>query len=148
MEQFPGTLRPGTEPGRQQDRTQVHVAAHDMFPDDQAMARVEPAGRRPARRAVMVELATQQLGPREHVRRLPDTQVAGLAGRVMTGSQKMGEATGGRDVARAGSQLVGKSDCFTFINQYVTEYTLQLSRSHASTARSDVGRETGSSPAA
>ena len=44
MEQFPGALRHGPEPGRQQDRPQVHVAADDLLPDDQAVAGVEPAG--------------------------------------------------------------------------------------------------------
>ncbi len=44
MEQFPGALRHGTEPGGKQDGPQLDVAADDLLPDDQAMAGVEPAG--------------------------------------------------------------------------------------------------------
>jgi hypothetical protein len=107
----------GPKSGRQQDRLQLRVAADDLLPDDQAVARVEPTGCRPARSAVDVELATQQFGPRDDIRRLPDAPATGLAGCVVASAQKMGETTGGRDIRRASLQFVTKDDYFIFIFQ-------------------------------
>jgi hypothetical protein len=77
------------------------------------VTRFEPAGCRPTRRPVKIELATQQLGPRNYIRRLPDTLVTRQAVRVMAGAQKMGKATGGYDICRARQQLVGRDDIFS-----------------------------------
>jgi len=43
-----------------------------------------------------------------------------LASGVVTGAQKMGEATGRRDVGRAGLQLVRYDGYFSYIDQLVT----------------------------
>ena len=120
MEQFPGTLRHRTQPGRQQDRPEFDVATDDPLPDEQSVTRVEPTGGRTARCPVQVELAAQQLRPRDYVRRLPDPQVAGLAGCVVAGTEKMGEAACRRDIRRAGVKLVEYDDTFTVMVQLVT----------------------------
>jgi hypothetical protein len=120
MEQFPGTLRHHTQPGRQQDRPEVDVTTDDPLPDEQSVSRVEPTGGRAACCPVQVELAAQQLQPRDYVRRLPDPQVAGLARCVVAGTKKMGEAACRRDIRRAGVKLVEYNDTFTVMVQVVT----------------------------
>jgi hypothetical protein len=63
-------------------------------------------------------------------------------------AQKMSKATGGRDVRRAGLQPVRDDVYFPYILQGVTVQTLWSTQDLVSTARSGVGRDTGSSPAA
>jgi hypothetical protein len=120
MQQFPGTLSLGPKSGRQQDRLQLRVATDDLLPGNQSVTRFEPAGCRPTRRPVKIELATQQLGPCDYIRRLPDALVTRQAIRVMAGAQKMGKATGGYDIRRARQQLVRGDDKFVLIYQLLT----------------------------
>jgi hypothetical protein len=117
MEQVPRPLCHGSESGGQQDWPQFNIATDDLLPDQQAVAGVEPTGCGSTLCAVELELAAQQLFPRNHVGRLPGTQPVPQAGRVMARAKKVREATGGGNVGRAGAQLVGADDYFPYILQ-------------------------------